>query len=642
MNAVLAAAAVAVAAAAAFQLYRVRELPVRGRMLFASLRAATAALVVVLFVNPDLPSGGSSAGPALVIDASRSMSAGSTGETPEVRAEAELEGFPEAVALAPTDLAGAVASAVEGGADRVVVVTDLRAPDGVALRAVAAESPVPIEVRDVGGELSNAGVSAFELPERGRPGSEIEAVVRLHATSTDPVEVFVAIGADTLARATAIPGAPGTERSVPLRFGLPETNDEAPPVLVLRAGVVRSGDTFDADDTRLGVVALDDPAGGIVAVSWTPDWEFRSLLPLLDEVAGLPVTGFFALGEGRWLRASGAPGVVESTDVRSALARAEMALLHAPPAEDPSGVLATAARVPRRLVLAARGPFELAGEPLGPVQPGEWFVAADLPASPIAADLAGLELLGLPPLHATRLGAASGPSPLELQRGGSGAPVPAFDLVAEEGERIAVARAEGFWRWAQRDGAPRELYRRLWSGITGWLLEPDATTRAAGFGPDVDAALPSTTIPVVGAPSSRIALEWRRADAGDAADGGSSDDAVVRVDTVTLAADGRGAAEGFDTAGAYRWTASAVEPETPEGDSATAAVTLGTVVVQPGGDEFRPARDLALPDDVASLAADRRPRSAGGTPLREHPGPWIALVLLLSAEWIGRRRSGLR
>ena len=38
-------------------------------------------------------------------------------------------------------------------------------------------------------------------------------------------------------------------------------------------------------------------------------------------------------------------------------------------------------------------------------------------------------------------------------------------------ERWVVATGAGYWRWAFRDGAPRHLYERTFTGVAGWLLE---------------------------------------------------------------------------------------------------------------------------------------------------------------------------
>jgi hypothetical protein len=55
---------------------------------------------------------------------------------------------------------------------------------------------------------------------------------------------------------------------------------------------------------------------------------------------------------------------------------------------------------------------------------------------------------------------------------------------------------------------------------------------------------------------------------------------------------------------------------------------------------------LRRPVDISTGASDegdRRPTRGGlGPPLRTHPGPYLLILVLLSAEWIGRRRGGLR
>jgi hypothetical protein len=55
---------------------------------------------------------------------------------------------------------------------------------------------------------------------------------------------------------------------------------------------------------------------------------------------------------------------------------------------------------------------------------------------------------------------------------------------------------------------------------------------------------------------------------------------------------------------------------------------------------------LRRPVDISpgeSGAAEGAPtRARLGPPLRTHPGPYILILVLLSAEWIGRRRGGLR
>jgi len=54
-----------------------------------------------------------------------------------------------------------------------------------------------------------------------------------------------------------------------------------------------------------------------------------------------------------------------------------------------------------------------------------------------------------------------------------------------------------------------------------------------------------------------------------------------------------------------------------------------------------------LPPAVAPrplVVPDLGPRAAGpgGHPMRTSPWPYLLVLLLLSAEWVGRRRAGLR
>jgi len=55
---------------------------------------------------------------------------------------------------------------------------------------------------------------------------------------------------------------------------------------------------------------------------------------------------------------------------------------------------------------------------------------------------------------------------------------------------------------------------------------------------------------------------------------------------------------------------------------------------------------LRPPVDLSSMeldeSAQRRARRELGRPLRTHPGPYLLILVLLSVEWIGRRRGGLR
>lgn len=185
------------------------------------------------------------------------------------------------------------------------------------------------------------------------------------------------------------------------------------------------------------------------------------------------------------------------------------------------------------------------------------------------------------------------------------------------GRRRAIVLARGFWRWGARDGSGRDVYRRLWSGVAGWLLASDPATLTAEVRPDRFVVPRGSTVRwhVPGAPGDSVRLEL-------------SDSTGVLADTVLVA----GASRGFGTLppGSYRYAALAA------GDT----VGSGRFDVEARTDELlpRPSRPEApTRERAAGLMGE-----GGGSPLRTSPWVYLVILVLLSAEWIGRRRAGLR
>jgi hypothetical protein len=252
-----------------------------------------------------------------------------------------------------------------------------------------------------------------------------------------------------------------------------------------------------------------------------------------------------------------------------------------------------------------------------PHQAGEWYESADVPTSPIAGALAGVDLQGLPPLTAVMVPSEPERQPaLLLQLRGAGAPVSAFRMTSGADGRMVVALASGWWRWAARDeGYP--AYRSLWSGLAGWLLGGE---RVGGAEPRPESWVVQRGDPVA----------WRLP--GDSA----SVRLAVRageelVSDTVVAAGGR-----------------VLTPTLPPGTYAYAVMDEAT------GDSLASGRF-----DVASTTAEMLPAVAdsglaslatavpgeldtGGRPLRTHPLPYLLVIGLLCGEWIVRRRSGLR
>lgn len=84
-----------------------------------------------------------------------------------------------------------------------------------------------------------------------------------------------------------------------------------------------------------------------------------------------------------------------------------------------------------------------------------------------------------------------------------------------------------------------------------------------------------------------------------------------------------------------------VTPALPPGRYAYRALVSGATgeveVEAWAGSLLHPPQDL--PGEEGRMGSRRPPRER---PLRTHPLPWILALTLLSLEWIGRRRAGLR
>ncbi|HUH11849.1 MAG TPA: hypothetical protein VMK65_02020, partial [Longimicrobiales bacterium] len=200
------------------------------------------------------------------------------------------------------------------------------------------------------------------------------------------------------------------------------------------------------------------------------------------------------------------------------------------------------------------------------------------------------------------------------------------------GGRWALALGEGYWRWAFRPGAPRGEYRRLWSAVAGWLLAGEATApgepirpraRVLGRGESVVWLLPG-----VGADSLEVVLEPLGDAPGASAPGLAPPPPAA--DSVRTAVAGDSARTPAPPPGHYRWRTRALGAEA----SASGELTV---------ERFTPELVRA----VASLPAGGEGRAAGagageGRPLHTFAWPWVLLVGLLCAEWVLRRRQGLR
>jgi hypothetical protein len=646
-------AATAASIGFAYWIYQTREVIVPGIRVLTTLRASALALVALLLLNPTVPWGASSpAGSWTLLDASLSMMAGegrtawdvALDETSALaRAGSRIVAFGERTGTTNLDELGArgasqVASrltpaieiAAEAGATAVTVMSDLRIED--LDRALGTASALGLEVAflPLGGPTRNVGVAEVGIPELVTVGDTLDVEVRLFGEggrSGDSVDVEVREDGRLIGVARASLPAQGALSSVRMRLPAPSSGDEQTRVrYTIRA--LLEGDLFPEDDERVRYVLVGGEEGGIALISFRPDFEPRYLAPVLGDATGLDVAAFLSIGGGRYLQSQGPAGddrIVDDTSVRARASSAELVVLHGLATDVPPWALEVASRVPRVLVL----PSDPGGvAPLGvttqaPIG-GEWYAEPGIPASPLAAALSGVGFEGLAPL--TSVFPIDQPPdalvPLRIVRQGTAISQPALLLGQDGGRRWAVSLAEGFWRWGFREGRSSEAYRRLWSSVGGWLFGNTRIPTGEGVRPEarvVERGQPlSWLAPSMDGVELRIVL--------------SADDSTVADTVVSVGATER-ARTGVLPPGRYGYRAT----RTDDGQ----VVGEGTLDVSRFTDELdKPVLD---PEAVgARSGATGVVRIVGGRRLRTSPLPYLAIIALLLAEWIGRRRQGLR
>ncbi|HET9948034.1 MAG TPA: hypothetical protein VFQ22_03805, partial [Longimicrobiales bacterium] len=614
-------------AAYSFWLYLRVELPVRGARLLASLRAASLLVLLALLFDVRLP--GSAGADALrwaLLDVSASMAArDASGSTPwqgaSARArELEREGWQGVTfgaevgsagaegadaPLEPTAprslLAPALDRAVEAGVREVRVLSDLRFEDAVAVRSALASLPLEVEFEGFGAEVPNAGVAAFDVPDLPLAEGSVTAEVEIHAARAgDSLTLVVREEDRVVAERRVASPAPGLRARVPVELPTPSATGR----VRYTASVTAEGDGFTPDDTAVAYAAVGHEEGALVLVSLEPDWEPRYLLPVLEEATGLPAVGYARLGPDAFMVMGAAPergAPVDSAAVGRAVADAAVLVLHGIGSDTDVWGRSLAGRAGRSLVFPADPEgAALAGVPSGAPRPGEWYATAELPSSPIAGALAGVSLQDLPPLTGVLVPVARsrGRPALLVQPLGSGeAPQAALLLEEVEGGRLAAVMARGFWRWAARPSG-RDAYRRLWSGVAGWLLAAESVASLEARPAEWVFARGEPTVWNVPADGQTRRIVVR---AGEA------------VVTDTVVTEGGRLSTGVLPPGTYAWSvedADGVERSAGRFDVAEATLEMLPPPVRPEGPEGAAGQGESGPGE-------------GGRPLRTHPLPWL-------------------
>ncbi len=627
--------------------YRTREDEIRGRGWAAGLRAAALLLVWLILINPALPAGES--GPrqseVALVDASYSMSRlDSPGGAPAWKAALDsarrfdavwlfggpvpsyfpADSLPDGPLHDESQLAPALRAAAAAGAERVVVYTDGAITDagesaelaqrhGLTLRLASLTRPYP--------EIGIAGVSGSSWVQSGDT-AQVRAEIVATSFEGDSVRVEV-VDEDGRVRSAAWATVPEDGRYTPVRLAFRVTGQAGYRRFVVRLSTVPP-DPEDRNDHRAFYIRVSEEPVGPVLISLRPDWEPSFLIPNLDRLTDAPTAAYLWLTDSL-VTLDGYRRV--SLDVVQRRARqAPLLVVHGYGADVPDWTRALVQSASRLLVFpGARRAFTLAdwGIRVSVPAAGEWYAAQDVPQSPLALDLSRVPVDALPPLLNVRsIEAERAWAPLQLQRLRRGEPLPAVLAGRSGTRRWAVAAGSGYWRWAFRAGPGRQLYRSLWTGLAGWLMEGRARA---------DAGLePLQRVVTWGQP-----LRWRApADA---------DSLSVTLEAIDADSSWTGVAAPGDSLAAllpparYRYVARAYR------DERLVASAEGPAEIEEFSHELLPLIGPSLEATVAGIPGDDPSRADRGTrPLAALGWPYLVLIVLFCAEWTVRRFGGLR
>lgn len=482
-----------------------------------------------------------------------------------------------------------VADRAAGIGRPVVVITDGELDDAELLGTLPRGSRVVVRPCTPGADVA---VSMLDAPRTLLAGDSVTARVTLLAggAGAPPSRLELRLDDALLAVSDVAALAPYAELPVELRG----VASGAPRAAVLRAVVRASGDREPRNDTLAMGVDVSRAAAAVFA-STAPDFDAREAVAALRSVTSLPTRAYYRVAPGLW-RTDGSLTRVNESDVASALRDAPLAIIHG----DTS--LFGAPRA------TTRGSLLLFAPPAG--DEGEWYASA-APPSPLAPVLASLPFDSLPPLNVSSSVPRASWQGLVAHRGGA----PQSTRVALAGwdapRRIAVLGAQGFWRWRFRGGVRAEAYDAFFGSLYDWLVEGRTDRRAAmPSGPPVRAGVP---------------IRWRR---------GATADSVVRL-TIT-----RRSATGRVYSVLLRFTDTTTIAESPP-------LLPGLYEVQMEGGRallaVNASRELLPRRTTVRSGAVGGTRVAGEAPTARDVG-WLFLlaVSLLCAEWLLRRRVGLR
>lgn len=414
----------------------------------ASARFIGSFLVLLLLLDPPTGKGGIHQIPLVLVDHSVSLSAEGgrrreadslAGTIGMALAFGELgPGLPGNNSLLHQPLADAIATGRP-----VVVITDGEIHDAAQLPEwMLDQVAIHLLLRR---KVPDISLALVESPRRLVQGDTLRLQVELERSRDSPDSTRLELSADSVVIYSQPLQLVGIRQKVEVKVELPAwLSGER--LLELR---ITPGDQQPGNDVRwIQLEIASSPA--IVLLMTAPDPDGRELYRTIRTVSELPMSGYVMLQQGRWFRMDNLQPITGSL-VQDAASKADLLVVRGDPT-----------------------PWQGSGHArlLWPVsqQAGDWFVTQG-PPSPLSTALLGIPADSLPPLTA-----ADSPSPLtdwvalpaRLSRQG----VAVNLIVGNESTtgRSVTLKADGFFRWANRGGAPAQAWRSLVAGSIAWLL----------------------------------------------------------------------------------------------------------------------------------------------------------------------------
>jgi hypothetical protein len=490
----------------------------------------------------------------------------------------------------PADLASRARPAIEralAAGRPLTIVTDGELDDPAELPALPAGSRIDVIPRAPSPDLA---VIALDVPRAAVGGDTVEVRATVRAADAIPSDTRITFTLNGRALATLPldPLPPRGERTLSARVPL-----ASPDGAHVFAAALSGGDAEPANDTLATVIDIARAARAVL-VSTSPDLDARFMTTVLRGAISLPTRAYFRVTPSEW-RLEGPLTPVAEQEVRRAVRDAPLLVLHGDTGH--FGAPRTAATGALALMPNVRDTI------------GEWYPVA-APASPISSSLSGIAWDSLPPLVA-----GSG-TPRGDWEGLVVARARQFDrrpviVGVERPRRIVTVAAAGFWRWRFRGGRSADAYDALWGSIFDWLAAHRADARAA---------VPADAIVREG-----DEVRWMRGSGADS--------------TVTMQLRRRGAPARTDSVTLHFGATGTIAESAPVAAGVYDVAIAGgsAILVVNGSRELLPRAPTVQSGRVGEAAVTgERPR------LRDQGWPFLLALAALCAEWLLRRRSGLR